>query len=79
MPGWRGRWPKTEQPAPTPCCTAKLRNCETAPYVRTCHAQEDHFVPLFTALGAAENDTAAMVDHDANLFGGVTASSYKID
>ena len=51
---------------------------DTAPYARTCHPQEDHLVPLFAALGAAEDEAATMVYHDTNVFGGVTASSYKI-
>jgi aromatic ring-opening dioxygenase catalytic subunit (LigB family) len=58
--------------------TAALLDWESAPYARTCHKEEDHFVPLFAALGAAEGETAQMVYHDANVFGGVTASSYKI-
>ena len=57
--------------------TNALLDWESAPYARTCHAQEDHLVPLFTALGAAEEDVATMVYHDENVFGGVTASSYK--
>jgi aromatic ring-opening dioxygenase catalytic subunit (LigB family) len=58
--------------------TDALLDWETAPYARTCHAQEDHLVPLFTALGAAEDEVATMVYHDENVFGGVTASSYRI-
>ena len=58
--------------------TEALLNWESAPYARTCHAQEDHFVPLFAALGAAEDEPATMVYHDTNVFGGVTASSYRI-
>ena len=58
--------------------TQALMNWESAPYARTCHAQEDHLVPLFAALGAAEDEVAVRVYHDANVFGGVTASSYKI-
>ena len=30
-----------------------------------------------TAIGAAENEKATRVYHDKNVFGGVTASSYK--
>jgi aromatic ring-opening dioxygenase catalytic subunit (LigB family) len=51
---------------------------ETAPHARVCHPQEDHFVPLFAALGAAEDEVATRVYHDTNVFGGVTASSYRI-
>lgn len=58
--------------------TEALLDWESAPYARVCHAQEDHLVPLFTALGAAEDEAATMVYHDENVFGGVTASSYRI-
>jgi hypothetical protein len=34
-------------------------------------------VPLFAALGAAEADSAQRIYHDVDLFGGVTASSYR--
>ncbi len=52
---------------------------EAAPYARVCHAQEDHLVPLFVALGAAEQARAVRIYHDVDLFGGVTASSYRFD
>jgi hypothetical protein len=32
---------------------------------------------LFVALGAAETEKAIRVYHDENVFGGVTASSYR--
>lgn len=57
--------------------TAALLDWESAPYARTCHAQEDHLVPLFTALGAAEGEVATRTYHDTDLFGGVTASSWR--
>lgn len=57
--------------------TARLLAWESAPYARTCHAREDHLVPLFAALGAAEGDLATRVYHDDNVFGGVTASSWR--
>lgn len=47
-------------------------------YAKVCNAQEDHLVPLSAALSAAEEEVAAMVHHDANAFGAVTASSQKI-
>ncbi|MBM3575766.1 MAG: hypothetical protein FJX39_08650 [Alphaproteobacteria bacterium] len=50
---------------------------EKAPFARLCHPQEDHLAPLFVALGAAENEQARCIYHDENLFGGVTASSYR--
>ena len=57
--------------------TQALLAWETAPHARSCHPQEDHLVPLFAAVGAAEDDLASMVYHDVDVFGGVTASSYK--
>jgi aromatic ring-opening dioxygenase catalytic subunit (LigB family) len=58
--------------------TAALLDWEKAPYARTCHAQEDHFAPIWAVIGAAEHDPATMVYHDTDLFGGVTASSYRL-
>lgn len=55
----------------------RLLDWESAPYARVCHAQEDHFVPLFAALGAAEQEPATRIYHDRDLMGGVTASSYR--
>lgn len=58
--------------------TQALLDWDKAPSARICHPQEDHLVPLFAALGAAENEAATRVYHDNNVFGGVTASSYRI-
>lgn len=57
--------------------TAALLDWESAPFARVCHKEEDHLVPLFVALGAAEADAATRIYHDKMLFGGVTASSYR--
>ncbi len=57
--------------------TETILNWEDAPYARVCHAQEDHLVPLFVALGAAEGEPATRIYHDVDLLGGVTASSYR--
>ena len=58
--------------------TKALLEWDKAPSARICHPEEDHLVPLFAALGAAENELATMVYHDKNVFGGVTASSFRI-
>lgn len=58
--------------------TKALLDWDKAPSARICHPQEDHLVPLFAALGAAENEPATLVYHDKNVFGGVTASSYRM-
>ena len=57
--------------------TQALINWETAPHARACHAREDHLVPLFAALGAAEGDSAKLSYHEDGIFGGVTASSWR--
>lgn len=57
--------------------TAAILDWERAPYARVCHKEEDHLVPLFVALGAAEGEPAKRIYHDTGLFGGVTASSYQ--
>jgi aromatic ring-opening dioxygenase catalytic subunit (LigB family) len=58
--------------------SADLIAWETAPFARVCHVQEDHFAPIWAAVGAAEGDAARRVYHDKGLFGGVTASSYRM-
>ncbi|MDO8982598.1 class III extradiol ring-cleavage dioxygenase [Cypionkella sp.] len=55
-----------------------LLDWDKAPSARICHPKEDHLVPLFAALGAAEFEPATLTYHDKNIFGGVTASSYRI-
>ncbi len=55
----------------------RLKEWDKAPAARVCHPQEDHLVPLFAVVGAAENEKATRVYHDTNVFGGVTASSYR--
>lgn len=57
--------------------TKAILNWEQAPSARRCHAQEDHLVPLFTALGAAEDAPVTRTYHQTNIFGGVTASSFR--
>ena len=59
--------------------TAALLDWEAAPHARTCHAREDHLVPLFVALGAAESGAATRIYHQEMIFGGVTASSWRFD
>jgi len=70
-------WLNTTLGAAPAARTAALLDWESAPYARVSHAEEDHLVPLFAALGAAEGEKATMVYHDKGLMGGVTASSYR--
>ncbi len=57
--------------------TNAMLDWESAPSARVCHAQEDHLVPLFVALGAAEADPATRVYHETQFFGAITASSFR--
>lgn len=59
--------------------TEALLDWESAPYARICHAQEDHLVPLFVALGAAEDGETTRTYHEHGIRGGVTASSWRFD
>ena len=55
----------------------RLEAWESAPAARLAHPEEDHFVPLMVALGAAEGEPATRVYHEDGFMGGVTASSYR--
>ncbi len=57
--------------------TARLMGWESAPQARVAHKREDHVVPLFAALGAAEEAAAVRTYHQKEIFGGVTASSWR--
>ena len=70
-------WLRTALDMPANERTSALLDWEAAPYARICHAQEDHLVPLFAALGAAEDEVATITYHDENVMGGVTASSWR--
>lgn len=50
---------------------------ESAPAARICHAEEDHLVPLFVALGAAEGEPATRIFHDVSAAMGITVSNYR--
>jgi len=50
---------------------------ESAPYARVCHEYEDHLLPIFVALGAAENEKAERIFNYTNPMSGITVSNYK--
>lgn len=56
-----------------------LRDWEHAPAARQAHPREDHLTPLMVAVGAAENETSTCVYHESTAFGGITASSFRLD
>lgn len=55
----------------------RLLDWSRAPAARQAHPREDHLIPLMVAVGAAEGEPAALVYHEEDLFGGVTASSFR--
>lgn len=56
---------------------ARLHAWAQAPSARMAHPQEDHLLPLMVAVGAAQGEAGVRVYHEAALFGGVAASSYR--
>ena len=54
----------------------RLVDWEAAPAARQAHPQEDHLLPLMVVVGAAGNDKAVRVYHEANFFGGIAVSSF---
>lgn len=57
----------------------RLRHWEDAPSARLSHPTEDHLVPLFVAVGAAESEEAVRFYHEDDFWGGhLSSSSYRI-
>ncbi len=48
-----------------------------APNARIAHPREDHLIPLMVALGAAEEEPAALVYHQPDFLGGWALSSFR--
>ena len=57
--------------------TPRLVQWEEAPLARSAHPQEDHLIPLMVAVGAAEQEPGALVYHQKDFSGGITASSFR--
>jgi aromatic ring-opening dioxygenase catalytic subunit (LigB family) len=57
--------------------TERLIQWEEAPMARAAHPQEDHLIPLMAAVGAAEDEPVAIVYHQKDFGGGITASSFR--
>lgn len=54
-----------------------LINWSQAPSARQAHPQEDHLVPLFVAVGAAEIELGQVVYHEESFFGDIAVSSFR--
>lgn len=50
---------------------------EKAPAARIAHPREDHLLPLMAVVGAAWDEPGAATYHQTDLFGGLTASSFR--
>jgi aromatic ring-opening dioxygenase catalytic subunit (LigB family) len=55
----------------------RLTEWHRAPAARQCHPREEHLLPLMVAVGAAQADPAACAYHESDIFGGITASSFR--
>jgi aromatic ring-opening dioxygenase catalytic subunit (LigB family) len=55
----------------------RLQAWALAPAARICHPQEDHFLPLLVAAGAAEAEPATVVYHEDAFMGGLAVSSFR--
>jgi len=57
--------------------TEELLQWELAPAARMAHPREEHLLPLMVALGAAEEETAAMPYHEDAFMGALAVSSFR--
>jgi len=56
---------------------AAMLDWRASPSAHQAHPREDHLVPLWVALGAAEQEAAACVYHEDSFFGALTVSSFR--
>ena len=54
-----------------------VANWTLAPNARIAHPREDHLIPLMVALGAAEEEPAALVYHQPDFLGSWALSSFR--
>lgn len=57
---------------------AQLLQWASAPAARVAHPREDHLIPLMVAVGAAYDEAATRVYFEDDVYGGITASSYRL-
>lgn len=62
---------------PVDARSARLIGWEQAPAARAAHPREDHLIPLMAAVGAAEDEPGALIYHQNDFMGGITASSFR--
>lgn len=49
-----------------------------APAARLAHPREEHLLPLMVIAGAAEQEAARLIYHEARFMGGVSVSSFQL-
>ncbi|CAG9298313.1 DODA-type extradiol aromatic ring-opening family dioxygenase [Celerinatantimonas diazotrophica] len=57
----------------------RLSRWQQAPSARIAQPREEHLLPLWVVLGAADDGKASRIYHQNDLFGGISASSYRFD
>ena len=57
--------------------TERLLEWDRAPAARSAHPQEDHLVPLFVAVGAAESEAGQVIYQEQDFLGTIALSSYR--
>lgn len=55
----------------------KLKNWSKAPSAKIAHPREDHLVPLFVCVGAAEDEVGKLCYHEDTFMNGLAVSSFK--
>ena len=55
----------------------QLQEWQKAPSAQAAHPREDHLIPLMVVVGAAESEPGAVTYHQDDLFGAITASSFR--
>jgi aromatic ring-opening dioxygenase catalytic subunit (LigB family) len=55
----------------------RLRHWDRAPAARLAHPAEDHLVPLFVAIGAAEGEPGVLHYHEDAFMQSISSSSYR--
>jgi aromatic ring-opening dioxygenase catalytic subunit (LigB family) len=70
-------WLRATMALPPKERSAQLLEWEKAPAARMAHPREEHLLPLMVALGAAEDEAAAVPYHEDAFMGSLAVSSFR--
>ena len=70
-------WLRAAMALPPAQRTAALMEWDKAPAARMAHPREEHLLPLMVALGAAEDEVAAVPYHEDAFMGSMAVSSFR--